>query len=377
MMLEINIALNIVGMCIVLTLFFVYRMGMTVEAFPRKLYRLMLIITAMQCAVEAFTFYIDGKTFWGADYLIPITNSFLYVANILLAFVWVCYVEYKLFHSIRKLKEKLVYLSIPAVIVSIGAIVNLFVPVFYRVNEQNVYSRTILVVIPFIFTYGYLLYSVVIAYNSRKNVDRYMVLPVAYFLIPVFIGSVIQFFFYGVSFIWISVAIALVALSGSIQNEAAYIDALSGLYNRQYLNSNIHQILKRNDDAKYRAGIMLDIDCFKSINDLYGHQVGDKAIRQAALILRSATRRDDVLVRYAGDEFIIFLNVNYKEDVEKIVARIQKKAEEFNHRSGEPYRIVFSMGTGIYDGGQFTCYEFLEFLDQRMYQDKKAKREDQ
>lgn len=84
-------------------------------------------------------------------------------------------------------------------------------------------------------------------------------------------------------------------------NELLYMDALTQVYNRRFYE-------ERLKNSKKPAGIaMLDIDNFKLYNDVYGHDVGDAALRTVARITKECLKRDDIVVRYGGDEFIIVM----------------------------------------------------------------------
>jgi PleD family two-component response regulator len=85
------------------------------------------------------------------------------------------------------------------------------------------------------------------------------------------IGSLLQFFFYGYSLVWLGVSIGMVYLFINVQNESSYVDVLSGLFNRQYLGNLLLMYSEKKDAAGIPAGIMLDIDNFKSINNTFGH----------------------------------------------------------------------------------------------------------
>lgn len=86
-------------------------------------------------------------------------------------------------------------------------------------------------------------------------------------------------------------------------------DALTGCYNRVYLNERFEQELGRSMRYQQPLSVILaDIDHFKSVNDTYGHQVGDEVLKAFAKLLRSAIREDiDWIVRYGGEEFLIVL----------------------------------------------------------------------
>jgi diguanylate cyclase (GGDEF)-like protein/PAS domain S-box-containing protein len=88
--------------------------------------------------------------------------------------------------------------------------------------------------------------------------------------------------------------------------ESALIDSYTGLYNHRYLEEVIEAEFHRTRRYVHSlAIIMLDIDYFKSINDLYGHQFGDFVLRQFALQIKKMVRRYDIVVRFGGEEFII------------------------------------------------------------------------
>ncbi len=368
------ICTNAVAIAVVLMLWVTTRTRVHEEIISERLYRAMLLITMLQCLVETLSFVVDKQQFAGARLLALLLNSYLFGANIFFAFIWTVYVDYRLFRSVRRLRKYYPFIGIPALLIAFGAFLNLFFPVFFEISPENVYSRTGLAILTFITTYLYLMYSLWLVYHWRKNVDQYIALPVAICLVPVLIGSLIQLIWMGFSLIWVSVAIAMIALSGGLQNEGAYIDPLSGLFNRQYLNRNIEQLLQRTERGKYRASIMLDIDQFKSINDSCGHLVGDQAIADVGQILRAATRKEDILIRFAGDEFMVLLSVRDEREVQLVADRITARAREFNETSGRPYQLSLSMGYKIFEEEKEDATTFIRKIDEAMYIDKRRQR---
>ncbi len=155
-------------------------------------------------------------------------------------------------------------MAIPAILIIIGCLINLVIPVFFVIDEYNVYQRTAFSFIPYVVTFFYIVYGVMLIHANHKKADRYMFLPAILFMTPIMVGSLLQFIFYGYSFMWIGVAIGLTLLFVNVQNEASYVDMLSGLFNKQYLSNNMFLMYsKRWDAASVPAGIMLDIDNFK------------------------------------------------------------------------------------------------------------------
>jgi len=87
-------------------------------------------------------------------------------------------------------------------------------------------------------------------------------------------------------------------------------DTLTGLYNRAYFLNQIRALSDRNATLGLGlAVLMLDVDNFKSVNDLYGHFAGDMVLKEVAAVLRESTRSEDLVARYGGEEFVIALPV--------------------------------------------------------------------
>jgi diguanylate cyclase (GGDEF)-like protein len=148
-------------------------------------------------------------------------------------------------------------------------------------------------------------------------------------------------------------------------------DFLTGLNNRMHLQGYIKAKIKNSSDKKTFGAIMVDIDAFKNINDVFGHAVGDQALIDAAQILRDSLRRDDFIARFGGDEFIIIIDIQTIGALEDAVKRIDKNVKQFNSISHKPYRLSFSLGYDIYDSKQkLKSDEFLNRIDQLMYKNK-------
>jgi len=106
------------------------------------------------------------------------------------------------------------------------------------------------------------------------------------------------------------------------QEVRAQTDELTGLYNRRCLMEQLARGVAESSPTKKRIGLlMLDLDRFKPVNDLYGHLAGDEVLRQVATVLKNHIRSDDLPCRYGGDEFALLL-----QGVEKMP--VQRRAED-------------------------------------------------
>ena len=170
----------------------------------------------------------------------------------------------------------------------------------------------------------------------------------------------------------ISISILIVYLY--IQNQSLNTDYLTGASNRisleNYLDNRIRNICIYGTFSL----IMLDIDNFKSINDTFGHNIGDKALEDSVNLIRSTLRAKDFIARYGGDEFYIVLDGvdNYKA-LYSVVKKLEAAVEKFNSNA-KLYELHFSMGYSVYDSNLgMGMEEFLKHVDFLMYKDKKSK----
>ncbi len=337
-----------------------------------KIYFIMCNLTLTLCIVETLTFWIDGHLFMGAIFLNRILNALIFVTNSLFSFLWTVYVDYKLFGQVDRLKKIYPYVAIPAAIVSLMGILNIFIDIFFTVAPDNIYQRTPLAIISYLVTYGYLMTGAIMVFIFHKKIGKYLFMPVIVFLTPVFIGSLFQMLYYGIALIWVSVSFGLISLYINLQNEASMLDSLTKLYNREYLTRYLNYMQQKSSNEKLIAGIMMDINAFKEINDVYGHSEGDTALRIVGQCLMDVLSGDQFAVRYGGDEFIVILTIHQKQEIDVIIHRICQKVEQLNDTGNRPYRISLSMGSAIFQPGNESIDGFLRQMDEHMYQNKRA-----
>ncbi|GAB6046118.1 hypothetical protein JCM11957_17170 [Caminibacter profundus] len=107
-------------------------------------------------------------------------------------------------------------------------------------------------------------------------------------------------------------------------------DPLTGLYNRRYLNEIITTLIASAKRRGEKVGfLMIDMDYFKKINDTYGHEAGDIALKTLARVLQNSIRKSDIAIRYGGEEFIIILqNIKTIDDAVNVAEKIRKKVSQ-------------------------------------------------
>ena len=143
-------------------------------------------------------------------------------------------------------------------------------------------------------------------------------------------------------------------------------DNLTGLYNRHYLNEEIERL-----DTKRQLPISViigDLNGLKLINDLFGHEEGDKFLKKTASVLKKCIRSEDILGRWGGDEFMILLPSTSNQEADEIVDRIKKEVEK-TYREDRPISISLGRATKDIDYTE-PFNKVIEEADYRMYKNK-------
>ena len=158
----------------------------------------------------------------------------------------------------------------------------------------------------------------------------------------------------------------------------AYYDHLTGLANRRLLTDRLQQALGHGSRDGWRGALMfIDLDDFKDINDLHGHQAGDALLTQAAARLRGTVRETDTVARFGGDEFVILVE-QLPADELAAAASAQHLADKLLDRLGAPYaiegqdrRCTASIGIAMFQGHRQTVDELMQGADLSMYEAKR------
>jgi diguanylate cyclase (GGDEF)-like protein len=155
--------------------------------------------------------------------------------------------------------------------------------------------------------------------------------------------------------------------------ELSKIDSLTGLMNRHGLNEDFREEI-RNQLGDYPVSLMfIDIDHFKSLNDTYGHHLGDEVLRRVAHCIGEHSRQSDKAVRWGGEEFLLLMPGTPAAEARMAAERLRKAVENLAHPELGSRSVTVSIGLGEIRLEE-TLEQALERADQALYRAKASGR---
>jgi diguanylate cyclase (GGDEF)-like protein len=298
-------------------------------------------------------------------------TTILYVVGPFLSMLWFRYVDYYIHKDGIRLKKYRLILWAP---IAINAVMSILSPLFgwfFDVSPENVYARGPLFYVNVIIIYSYLFIAFADLLANRNNFRKSSFLPMLLFVIPPAAGGLIQVLFYGLLLVWPMVTISVLMVFVFVQFERANTDYLTGLFNRREMEGYVAGLERRKKKPSMLCGISLDLDRFKSINDLFGHDIGDLALKAVADVLRDTFRPNDFLARLGGDEFVALFYADSEDQIKSFVMHLNAAMDKFNRSRQFEFTITITIGYDFFRPEQdATIGAFLKRLDERMYQNK-------
>lgn len=187
--------------------------------------------------------------------------------------------------------------------------------------------------------------------------NTFWVFCMLYFYIPIFFASLVLF----------EVLLIQWRKREQMIQQISVLDPLTGIYNRRRIGENI-DLLKQQQSSF--AIVLLDLDYFKSVNDQYGHDIGDAVLKQVAKILTENIREQDVVGRFGGEEFIILMSNGALENALRLAERcrqaIEKEEIRLDHQ--QTLKVTASFGVAVSTNPFLsTKEELIRQADQALY----------
>ncbi len=310
-----------------------------------------------------------------------VTNVFMYI--IMLACT---YASSRFFLSIWEsvtsetpFKTKLIF--IPFIPLLLLTITTPWTHLIFSINSIGVLIKGPLYSLYMIITFGYIIVFAIISlifyFKTQNDFAREQYSFVAIYTVPVLIGAYLHNKYWTVPAFAIGFTIATLIIYIFQMRDLVTIDSLTGINNRRQGERFFQEQIRRINEEPHSTIdclylFMMDLNKFKSINDTYGHNEGDKALIATADVLKQACShiyRKCIMSRFGGDEFVIGVVFTPEEAHllnEKIHDLIKKKNEELN----APYKISISVGYTYYKKEFKDFRTFLTHADKLMYEMK-------
>lgn len=355
---------DIISILLIGTLYLANRQKAEYDRDMRLLQQMMVTIGIANIS-DCCVYYLAGSSNIVIKVLVFLSGSGLFLGNVMIGYLWAKFIMVHMNIPFSDIRRN-IYRTIGLISIVL-LVINIFYPLVFSVSDGR-YQRGFAYIIFLIFAAFYILDSLYLYVKRVKKNGSLKLFPVHIFLIPVILGVVIQTFFVEIAITWTSIAISVAGIMTALKNEIIFTDCLTGLYNREYLEF-LHKRACNKKDC-WVSGIMIDLNGFKQINDNYGHAEGDLALCIVADLLLKSFSEYGVVTRYAGDEFVIMLNTTDDQLIQKIIKSAKKNFVTENEKNDKLYQLSASMGYAITNLSNETIDDFMNRIDEQMYQDK-------
>ncbi len=346
----------------------------------RYMLRLLILLVWCVIVIDNLCWYIDGNMGRHMKTYIWLANSLVFCLDCAISYVWFLHVDAKL-HGGEELvydRKRFTISLIPLVVYCFFLFATPWTGFLFTIDNGNHYQRGPYYCLPYLINLLYLLVSALLPLMERRHVrifeQRRDYLYLSLFSALPIVGSVIQILNYE---LWTALpcsVFSLLLIYLMSQNQHFAEDALTGLFNRGELDR--HLVAKCNPGHGYTwCFILMDIDDFKQINDLYGHSVGDEALHCAAGILKAVFGRCHAfLVRYGGDEFAVVLDCQSQDAVDAVILQLEDAVRKENEGKQHPYQLSISCGYAFYDAADGNVERLVKDADLMMYRNKQERK---
>lgn len=369
------VEINLIAVTILIIIFFNIRNKKDRYLYDQKLFSLLLFFNTLILLFDTLTWVFNMRIGETARYINIVSNTIYYMLNPVPCMIWALYADFNIYKNERRIKRISIPLCIPVLFNAILTVLSPFKEFLFYVDTNNSYHRGDLFLIMCVINYSYFVVTFIKLIKRKNKLERNQFIALVTFAVLPFLAAILQIMFYGISVIWVSMALSMLFVFVHIQNNQLYTDYLTRVYNRRQLDNYLYQKIKhRVHNTKYLAGIMIDVNSFKQINDLYGHTAGDNALICVADILKRSFRKNDFIARYGGDEFVIIVEISEKAELTGMINRLREHVEYYNSTKIFPYELSLSIGYDVYKTkAGVSIQKFYKHIDKLMYEDKRGR----
>jgi len=336
-------------------------------SFSGRLLRGIVVLNIVMLVTEVLSWVFDGRSGTLPMIMNYVFNYLFFLLSPIVVSLWTSYFDYKISRDANRVKRRFYYMQ-PFFIIAILAVINIFTPVVFTISEQNVYSREPFIWAGVAITYILFAYVLYVLIKERNRLKSRVIIGVLLFITIPLIGAFFQILIYGLLLIWPLTAIGCVIVYIHLETYSGSKDYLTKLYTRVKFEDYITDLLSIN---KAFTVVMIDLDNFKELNDMYGHKTGDRVLKSFADCIIGIFN-NSFICRFGGDEFVIVFD---ETDVSTIIKRMHMLKNEANQNTcDEEYDIEFSYGYSVSTGCPKSIDALLAEADHTMYENKLSKK---
>ncbi len=378
-----SLYLEVEILCIIVTAIIAIRMQFGVTPVRAQQYFVAALIgVELFLCLEAVTaIFSYGEMSWSKDLYFWLVSAY-YWSETIACHEWYLYFEAASYHK-HALNTRTfgVYTGVFVYMHLLLLLINGKTHFMFTINEAFLTVKGDYYFVQFIFPFFYLCFSFVrivhSAYKEENFSEKGKILTTAIFPMLTLFCSVLQLKYHWLPLVCVGVAVAVVVIFCNSLETQISKDSLTGLNNKREFLRDADRKIKNYREEMGLYFLMLDLDDFKKINDMYGHQEGDNALIHFADALKEAcnrTRKRCTIARYGGDEFTILAEASDPEEITILVDEIRYELGNSNRIYNTPYQLQASIGVARYGKKMTGLRELLHTADQNMYNEKEKKK---
>ena len=333
--------------------------------------------------------YFVAEIFWALvdSGILPNTRPLLYLSNIftylllsVAAYLWYILSE-TLQHSPTMEKDyNRILLSIPVWVSALLCVTAYRTGLVYYVDESGALVGGNLYLVLIIVPFGYMLAASVKAlyrgFCKDKFADRNIYLMIGVFPITPIILGALQAKYWRIPLLCYGAVVAVLYVYITSTENLISLDPLTQINNRHQMYKYLASKMQREEPGSSLFLLMVDIDKFREVNEVYGHLEGDKALVRVADAVKEACqgpRNRYFVSRYGGDEFVVVADVAYKAEAIWLADQIRNNVKRIQEEQGTNYDLSVSVGIAQYDyNAPIPIQSFIARADSDLYKQKHA-----
>ncbi len=370
----VNFELSVYAFLILIVLYLALHINKFVVDLKIKVLKRIIVIVGLMIFLDILLASLEGGTQFYTTWVLLIGYTLYFMIAPISSYLWLTYVLLFLFNDKSIISKVLKFGLVVLVINVLFSLINLYFPVYFTIDANNMYQREMSMILSSVFSYVLIALASLLVIINHKQIRRSDMNALLFFVVPPIISNSYQLANEGSLVVWPGIVFSLIIAYIYVQNKTMAKDYLSGLFNKKEFDLFLDDLISRKPKKGF-VGLIIDIDDFKYINDTYGHDIGDKVIQQVGVLLHTSFRTNDFLARIGGDEFAIIARF-HESHPSVFKQRILKNLENINQSNQFEFKISLSIGYATwYKKENLDKETFFHNIDKNMYQQKKIQKE--